>query len=52
MWENGHLQGMLVRELQTSTLLGNGIAIPHGTLDTRSIGKENEACKCFNFLKA
>lgn len=35
--ENGYLQGMLARELQTSTFLGNGIAIPHGTLDTRSM---------------
>ena len=34
--ENGYLQGMLAREQQTSTFLGNGIAIPHGTLDTRS----------------
>ena len=35
--ENGYLQGMLAREQQTSTFLGNGIAIPHGTLDTRSM---------------
>ncbi|MCK9140832.1 fused PTS fructose transporter subunit IIA/HPr protein [Haemophilus influenzae] len=38
--ENGYLQGMLARELQTSTFLGNGIAIPHGTLDTRSMIKK------------
>ena len=38
--ENGYLQGMLAREQQTSTFLGNGIAIPHGTLDTRSMVKE------------
>lgn len=38
--ENGYLQGMLARELQTSTFLGNGIAIPHGTLETRSMVKE------------
>jgi phosphocarrier, HPr family len=38
--ENGYLQGMLVREQQTSTFLGNGIAIPHGTLDTRSMVKK------------
>ena len=38
--ENDYLQGMLARELQTSTFLGNGIAIPHGTLDTRSMVKE------------
>ena len=38
--ESGYLQGMLGRELQTSTFLGNGIAIPHGTLETRSLVKE------------
>lgn len=38
--ENGYLQGMLARELQTSTFLGNGIAIPHGTLDTRLMVKK------------
>ena len=38
--ENDYLQGMLARELQTSTFLGNGIAIPHGTLDTRSMVKK------------
>ncbi|EEW78549.1 fused PTS fructose transporter subunit IIA/HPr protein [Haemophilus influenzae] len=38
--ENGYLQGMLARELQTSTFLGNGIAIPHGTLDTRPMVKK------------
>lgn len=38
--ENGYLQGMLARELQTSTFLGNGIAISHGTLDTRSMVKK------------
>lgn len=31
----GYVEGMLARELQTSTFLGNGIAIPHGTTDTR-----------------
>ncbi len=31
---------MLARELQTSTFLGNGIAIPDGTLDTRSMVKK------------
>ncbi len=29
-----YVDGMLQRELQTSTYLGNGIAIPHGTTDT------------------
>ncbi|SUT88767.1 bifunctional PTS system fructose-specific transporter subunit IIA/HPr protein [[Actinobacillus] rossii] len=38
--ENGYLQGMLAREHQTSTFLGNGIAIPHGTLETRDMVKE------------
>ncbi|WP_313049687.1 fused PTS fructose transporter subunit IIA/HPr protein [Atlantibacter subterraneus] len=32
---DGYVNGMLARELQTSTYLGNGIAIPHGTTDTR-----------------
>lgn len=31
----GYVDGMLRREQQTSTYLGNGIAIPHGTTDTR-----------------
>lgn len=30
-----YLQGMLAREAQISTYLGNGIAIPHGTPETR-----------------
>ncbi|WP_145538969.1 fused PTS fructose transporter subunit IIA/HPr protein [Yersinia kristensenii] len=33
----GYLDGMLAREQQTSTYLGNGIAIPHGTTDTRDL---------------
>ncbi|MEG9545300.1 fused PTS fructose transporter subunit IIA/HPr protein [Mannheimia sp. HC-2023] len=36
----GYESGMLARETQTSTFLGNGIAIPHGTLDTRDLVKE------------
>ncbi|HHW7567111.1 TPA: fused PTS fructose transporter subunit IIA/HPr protein [Mannheimia haemolytica] len=36
----GYEVGMLNREAQTSTFLGNGIAIPHGTLDTRDLVKE------------
>ncbi|STT05314.1 Fructose-specific phosphocarrier protein HPr [Klebsiella pneumoniae] len=32
---DGYVNGMLGREQQTSTFLGNGIAIPHGTTDTR-----------------
>jgi phosphocarrier protein FPr len=39
--EAGYLQGMLAREQQTSTFLGNGIAIPHGTLETRDMVKKN-----------
>lgn len=31
----GYVNGMLAREQQTSTFPGNGIAIPHGTTDTR-----------------
>ena len=37
---DGYINGMLAREQQTSTFLGNGIAIPHGTTDPRS-GTEN-----------
>ncbi|WP_312243128.1 fused PTS fructose transporter subunit IIA/HPr protein [Pantoea sp.] len=33
----GYVEGMLAREQQTSTFLGNGIAIPHGTTDTRDM---------------
>jgi multiphosphoryl transfer protein len=32
-----YVDGMLAREQQTSTYLGNGIAIPHGTTDTRDL---------------
>lgn len=32
-----YVQGMLNREQQNSTFLGNGIAIPHGTTDTRDL---------------
>jgi phosphocarrier protein FPr len=35
--EAGYREGMLAREKQSSTYLGNGIAIPHGTTDTRSM---------------
>lgn len=43
--KNGHVAegyetGMLARETQTSTFLGNGITIPHGTLDTRDLVQE------------
>ncbi len=33
--KDGYVQGMLNREQQNSTYLGSGIAIPHGTTDTR-----------------
>ncbi|CAG8999286.1 MAG: Multiphosphoryl transfer protein [Candidatus Celerinatantimonas neptuna] len=33
--KSGYVDGMLAREQQSSTFLGNGIAIPHGTTDTR-----------------
>lgn len=32
-----YVTGMLNREVQNSTFLGNGIAIPHGTTDTRPL---------------
>lgn len=35
--EQGYVEGMLNREAQNSTYLGNGIAIPHGTTDTRDL---------------
>ncbi len=34
---DAYVSGMLAREQQTSTFLGNGIAIPHGTTDTRDL---------------
>ncbi len=46
--ESGYLQGMLGREQQTSTFLGNGIAIPHGTLETRDLVK-NTGVAVFQF---
>ncbi|UDG80792.1 Multiphosphoryl transfer protein [Candidatus Hartigia pinicola] len=33
--KDGYIKGMLNREHQSPTFLGNGIAIPHGTIDTR-----------------
>jgi phosphocarrier protein FPr len=35
--EPAYSEGMLAREAQNSTFLGSGIAIPHGTTDTRSM---------------
>ncbi|MEZ8027548.1 fused PTS fructose transporter subunit IIA/HPr protein [Enterovibrio norvegicus] len=37
---DGYEHGMLAREQQNSTFLGNGIAIPHGTTDTRDLVKQ------------
>ncbi|BDU39851.1 fused PTS fructose transporter subunit IIA/HPr protein [Vibrio nigripulchritudo] len=34
---SNYVEGMKVREAQASTFLGNGIAIPHGTTDTRTL---------------
>ena len=38
--ETPYVDGMLRRESQNSTYLGNGIAIPHGTTDTREQVKQ------------
>lgn len=38
--EEGYVDGMLTRETQNSTFLGNGIAIPHGTTETRGKVKQ------------
>ncbi|GLQ72557.1 fused PTS fructose transporter subunit IIA/HPr protein [Vibrio penaeicida] len=38
--ESNYVKGMLERESQSSTYLGNGIAIPHGTTDTRKLVKK------------
>ncbi|WP_104402703.1 fused PTS fructose transporter subunit IIA/HPr protein [Vibrio penaeicida] len=35
-----YVEGMLERESQSSTYLGNGIAIPHGTTQTRDLVKK------------
>ncbi len=35
-----YVNGMLAREKQNTTYLGNGIAIPHGTTDTRDLVKQ------------
>lgn len=38
--ETGYSEGMLHREQQSSTYLGSGIAIPHGTTTTRHLVKK------------
>lgn len=45
---SGYEIGMLARETQTSTFLGNGIAIPHGTLDTRHL-VQNTGVQVYQF---
>lgn len=40
MVAEGYAEGMLTREAQNSTYLGSGIAIPHGTLDTRELVRQ------------
>ena len=42
--EDKYVQGMLEREAQASTFLGNGIAIPHGTPGTRQYVKKTAVC--------
>ncbi|WP_341536186.1 fused PTS fructose transporter subunit IIA/HPr protein [Actinobacillus equuli] len=44
----GYEAGILARETQTSTFLGNGIAIPHGTLDTRHL-VQNTGVQIYQF---
>lgn len=41
---DGYADGMLAREGQASTFLGSGIAIPHGTPDTRHLVKQTGVC--------
>lgn len=38
--DEGYVDGMLQREQQSATYLGNGIAIPHGTTTTRHLVKK------------
>ncbi|MFG0832133.1 fused PTS fructose transporter subunit IIA/HPr protein [Aeromonas bivalvium] len=38
--EAGYVEGMLAREAQHATYLGSGIAIPHGTTDTRHLVRQ------------
>lgn len=35
--QSAYVDGLLAREAQSSTFLGNGIAIPHGTLETKAL---------------
>lgn len=45
---DGYLAGMMERETQTSTFLGNGIAIPHGTTTTRHL-VQNTGVQVFQY---
>lgn len=45
---DSYLAGMLERETQTSTFLGNGIAIPHGTTATRHL-VQNTGVQVFQY---
>ncbi len=44
--KSDYLSGLMAREEQTSTYLGNGIAIPHGTLDTRHLVEKTGVYVC------
>lgn len=48
--ETNYVDGMLNREAQNTTFLGNGIAIPHGTTDTRHLVK-NTGVEVHHFPK-
>lgn len=45
---DGYLAGMMERETQTSTFLGNGIAIPHGTTAIRHL-VQNTGVQVFQY---
>ncbi|VFP84295.1 Multiphosphoryl transfer protein [Candidatus Erwinia haradaeae] len=47
---HSYVDGMLARERQISTYIGNGIAIPHGTVDTRDLILET-GIQVFQFPK-
>lgn len=38
--EPGYIEGMITRESQTSTFLGQGVSIPHGTNEARALIKK------------
>ncbi len=47
----GYVNSMLAREQQTSTFLGNGIVISHGTTDTRDLVQKTDL-QVFQFPQA